>query len=491
MALAPFFDRVFNAVGAHLSVSREALESILGSVTVGISLNEANDANSVWIAELTTNILARLYPRVAIQAPQDVADDLKRLAHRINPQVELADSAPAQLTVHVGIGESPGAIYASANGWVASMSYGPPVNSGKANPYAAGAAAALACGEIFRRVFLQSGSQRDLSVSLLDYTHDGGRDTDLPCSSLGEVAFVGVGAIGGAGLWALARDAQREGHLWLVDHDEVTLHNLQRYVLAMYEDVCRPKVAVAKRAMEASRVHTSKFKLTLAQFASKNHGPKVPTICISVDNVEGRRSAQALLPRLIVNGWTGDGALGVSWHIFDRDVACLACLYHPRKPGPSATEQAARALGLAADRAAFLWVTRAPLNDDDLQTAATTLGVSSNQLRAWRGKTLGELYTDVICGAVPLTVKALGTIEVVPLAHQSALAGVLMAAELVKRTSVELTDRSQQEVLVSYDDILAVPPTDWKKPRAREKGCICGDPDYQQVYREKWRNRSA
>jgi hypothetical protein len=114
------------------------------------------------------------------------------------------------------------------------------------------------------------------------------------------------------------------------------------------------------------------------------------------------------------------------------------------------------------------------------------MGVSREVLGRWRGKSLGELYTDVVCGAVPISLPISHRVETVPLAHQSALAGILMAAELVKRTSPELNALSQQEPLVSWDDILSQPPDVWLKPRAREKGCICGDEDYQLIYRDKW-----
>jgi hypothetical protein len=99
---------------------------------------------------------------------------------------------------------------------------------------------------------------------------------------------------------------------------------------------------------------------------------------------------------------------------------------------------------------------------------------------------LGDLYTDVVCGAVPISLPVANRVETVPLAHQSVLAGILMAAELVKRTSPELTAMAQLEVLISWDDVLRPPPALWAKPRAREKGCICSDPNYQQTYAQKW-----
>src|SRR5205823_3771062 len=108
--------------------------------------------------------------------------------------------------------------------------------------------------------------------------------------------------------------------------------------------------------------------------------------------------------------------------------------YHPHNQGLSQTEQAARALGLKPDRAALLWVTRVPLSEDDIASAANKLGIDREALKPWNGKSLGDLYTDVVCGAVPISLPVSSRVETVPLAHQSALAGVLMAAELIKRT---------------------------------------------------------
>ena len=193
-----------------------------------------------------------------------------------------------------------------------------------------------------------------------------------------------------------------------------------------------------------------------------------------------------MLPKLVLNGWTGDRALGASWHLFSRDTACLACLYHPHGQGLSAVDQAARALGLSIERATLLWVSHLPLSSDDISTAAKSLQVPIEVLLPWQNRTLGEFYTDVVCGAVPIEVGGLGRVETVPLAHQSVLAGVLMAAELIKRNT-PLSEISQPEPLVTWDDVLKQPPVLWTRPRARELGCICGDPDYQEVYCKKWK----
>jgi hypothetical protein len=126
------------------------------------------------------------------------------------------------------------------------------------------------------------------------------------------------------------------------------------------------------------------------------------------------------------------------------------------------------------------------LSDEEREIAAKTLGVEPTALGPWRDKPIGELYTDVVCGAVPLDIGGVGRVEVVPLAHQSALAGILMAAELLKRCQPELSSISQTEALISWDNILRPAPKSWKKPRPKEAGCICGDQIYQSVYKNKW-----
>jgi hypothetical protein len=356
VALPRFFDRIYSAVGGHLAVSRDDLAESLQEITVGLKCGPRPSENEKWIAELAANLLARLYPRIRITAADEQTAYLRELVSKINPEIEIVDKAPAELTI--GVGAVKGAcLFPSAAGWVARLDHAGSQRSGPANPYAAGAAAAIAVGELFRRVFLSSKPESDFAVSLLNFDNSSGSTEELPSSSLGEVLFVALGAVGNAGLWALSRDANRSGHLTLIDNEELELSNLQRYVLATNKDVSRQKVRIGRRALKDTRIQVGTVPSTLESFADERGGITTPTICISVDNVATRRAAQALLPRLTVNGWTGDKALGASWHVFSRDAACLACLYQPHGAGLSQTEQAARALGLSPERAALLWVT--------------------------------------------------------------------------------------------------------------------------------------
>src|SRR5258708_648968 len=261
----------------------------------------------------------------------------------------------------------------------------------------------------------------DVVLSLIDFGTNTGADLELLSGGVGDVVFAGVGAVGNAAIWALGRHTSLTGNLWLVDDDIFLLPNLQRYILGISRDVSRPKIKIGAKALSQGSLVVQPCRQKLESFAQKLAGFRIPTICISVDNIQTRRAAQALLPRLIVNGWTGDQSLGASWHLFSREAACLACLYHPLGQGLSQPEQAAKAFGLSPQRANELWVTRVPPSQEDLKIIARTLGVNDADLNRWRGKNLGELYTGVVCGAVPLNMPTVGRIETVPLAHQSAL----------------------------------------------------------------------
>src|SRR5436190_947687 len=102
MSVAPFFERVYGAVGGHLTVSRESLEHTLQQTTIGIRLSGTLDENAFWIAELTTNLVARLYSRIAILADEPYAAQLREIASQINPSIELVDDAPGSTSVSVG-----------------------------------------------------------------------------------------------------------------------------------------------------------------------------------------------------------------------------------------------------------------------------------------------------------------------------------------------------------------------------------------------------
>lgn len=497
MGTAPFLDRALVAAGAHLAVTPETLGVALVQITIKLALGpHCREGNDRWMSELTVDMLARLYPRLILTGDEWAVRELGARALRINPNIEL-DGFETPRCVCIGIG---GAllqgrqITGSADGWVASASWAnaSSFSSQVCNPYAAGVAAVLVVAEVFRAVFtdrlVQAAPMTERRVSLLNFSSTTGAGMPLPACDLGEVAVVGLGAVGNAAVWAWARDETLSGALSLVEPETLELSNLQRYILPTLADVGRAKVDLVSDALAASKLRCTPHRETLAMFAdSMAGGFSIPTICVSLDNVVGRRQAQALLPRLVVNGWTGIGGCGASWHLFGSgQQACLACMYLPKGVGPSQTELVAKALGLDPVRAALLWVTGTGVTAEDIQRMAAHLSVDVSVLNSWAGKKLTEVYVEMICGSAALDIIGSGRAEAVPLCHQSVLAGILMAVETLKRTNAELAAQAQVACLATWGDILRPPPRSWAQPHSRAHRCFCSDTDYLATYRLKW-----
>lgn len=493
MALAPFFSRAYSAIGAHLGITREELKKALSGHIIGIHLGEACsvEGNEKWIAELLVNLLARLYPSLSITGDKPACRNIVKIARAINPNIKILRS-PDDATVIVYVGETTAGdkgFSASAGGWVAHV--GENIENGPLNPYSAGAAAALAAWRVFQTVFARMETQPpvipDISLSLLDYGTNTGKTDPLPSVNLGEVAVAGIGAVGNPAIWAWARHAGLSGELHLIDPEDVELSNLQRYCLPFHADVRKGKVQLAERELRNSNLSLKLWPCSLEDFASNYSGiDTLPTVCISVDNIDGRRAAQALLPRLVINGWTSDNGLGASWHRFLGNGACLGCFYQPKGASLSQTELAAKALGIPHDQLVMFWVNDKPIGAEEIQIIENYLGLSEGKLASWAGKRIQDVYTGVICGQVGIDLAGIGRVATVPLAHQSVLAGILMAVELIKRSDPILEARSQSEPLIIWDDVMRTPPKYWTMARAKDPECFCNDLIYKKVFAEKW-----
>jgi hypothetical protein len=123
VALAPFFERVYGALGGHLAVSRESLTRVLRHISVGVRIGPDPKQNDIWIAELSTNLLARLYPRISFSGPDEHCSALRDLALSINPNIEFPKNAPAATSLCVGLAKGDGGIFPAAAGWVAHVNH--------------------------------------------------------------------------------------------------------------------------------------------------------------------------------------------------------------------------------------------------------------------------------------------------------------------------------------------------------------------------------
>jgi hypothetical protein len=502
MAVADYFDRAALAAAHALAGGFEGtrFRQLLEETPVGLAIDaSANMPEGSAIAEMTVRLLARLYPTLSISATDDATRERARLseiAREINPQIEISEESAA---FGIAIGSAPStfseAIYLGSNGWDAYVSTAGEQTVGESPIVFGGAAAAcIGCANLFRRIFTEdwpASADRRLVFSTFDLARNPTpQQPDLPSADEEPVVLVGVGAIGNATAWALSRTPFR-GTLHLVDEQTIELSNLQRYILATRADEGAVKVDVAASFFEGGdeRMTAIPHQKPWAAFTTEE-GYAWPRVLLALDTAADRRSAQAGLPCWIANAWTQPGDLGVSIHPnFASDGACVSCLYLQDKALPSEDQLIADALQVPemVNQVRQFLHTGEGLQLPFLNLVAERLGRPQEAVVPFVGRPIRDLYVVGICGGAVLPLGAAGVPDAslhVPLAHQSALAGVLLAASYVR----SLTEAALADTRVVRIDLLKAlgeiePLAMLKRGDGR---CICEDADYVTAYESKW-----
>ena len=491
MALPDFFQRGAVAVaqviaGFDEGAIRDRLDVSL--LRISISKRAARTSQGAATADLLVRLAARLYPAIAIDGPSEVVAKLCDLARSINPNIELRESGWATATIAVGGRQRPvnqPTLYVGSDGWTGRVSTTGPLPIGASEiPFGAGASACLAMASVFRYLFMDAPLAEG-DVVLATAPESGTRR--LPrLARTPAISLVGVGAVGNAAVWAISRlpDPPR---IDLVDPETVDLSNLQRYVMTARDQVGLPKVQVAREHLPSA--HT--YEADLASYLAAA-GFVHDTMAVSVDSAQARVAAQASLPRTLVNAWTQPGDLGVSAHVFDGQGACLACLYLPKAGGLSEDAIYAVALGIPEQQMQVRNLLHngqaVPL--ELLGLIAERLRIEADRMPPFADRGIRDLYREGICGGALLAIGSAGAPrrEVhVPLAHQSALAGVMMAARCFMPNGRAETSRT----LISRVNILRpVDPRFVTQSAGKDSRglCICQDPDYLAAYATKYRD---
>jgi hypothetical protein len=459
----------------------------LAATPIGLTVTAATPEAEA-IGDLGVRLLARLYPRLALIGER--SDQLTALAHAINPEIEIVGEADVGIVVGDGQGEVfETCIFAGSDGWDALVADVTPQPVGESsNPIGPGVAASLAAASVFRMVFLDDW--RDRAERELRFSAIAPKDSDAPFPErlVEESVLVGAGAIGNGALWALGR-AGVTGTLHVVDMEAIELSNLQRYVLAARSDEGADKIDVA--AQHAGSLDLRPHAVTFAEFAAAE-GYAWPQMLLALDSARDRVGAQASLPRWIANAWTQPGDLGVSVHpTFGDEDACVGCLYLPDGPLKNEDELVADALRVPQllMQVRTLLYTGKAVDRAFLEQVAVAVGQPVEALLPFEGRTIRDLYVEGFCGGAVIPLGDAGRPHMeardvhVPLAHQSALAGVLLAGSLLWHAAA-----SGEEARVTRIDVLRAVGVGATQPlRARRDGrCICDDPDYVSAWRAKW-----
>jgi hypothetical protein len=511
MAFANFFDRALMSVSQALNgTDTDALQARLANEVIELAFDSraVDTFEGQASLDLTVRLLSRLYPSLRLVAldlaAEEASSGLAALAFAVNPDIDLCPSTQATVRLVFGATRAAGStptIYAGSNGWLAKVSDRGPRECGDSDlPFGAGAAACLGAANVFRRAFADalpcSDADRDAVLSMFDFSTgpDANQGPLAPSANLGITPVVGLGAIGNGVVWALSRTPRLTGDLHLVDHEALELSNLQRYVLAVQKDVGRVKVEVARETLTAgpSSLGLYPFVARWADYVEGRGHPTLARAVVALDSARDRIEVQAALPARSLNAWTQTGDLGVSRHDFLGDQACLACLYMPRGQALNEDQLIAQALGLPLEVPVLhdlreRLINGSPVGEAFVRATASRLGLAADGLLHLAEDPLRQFYAKAVCGGQLLTLRAGRPPVEAPLAFQSAMAGVMLAAELVSdaaglrpiplptKTILDLT-----RPLVKRLSTFVIKPVPGTGAR-----CLCQDSDYVAAYCER------
>lgn len=520
MSLPRFLDRIVDATAPVLgSLDRDAVRDKLDSSSVTLVGGErASRGASRDGFLLAANLLARLYPRIRLQGPDEVVHAAEGEIILANPAAEVttgnvtgSDAETSATLGYEAVVDGDTVVAVAARAWNVFVDVEVDADDDPAAP-AALTAAALGVGELFRAVFSDElGSRgrraRQTGAFNLVTLSDPSFGLLVPNAvDLSNFRLVGAGAIGQAAAHTLALAGAR-GTMIAVDHEKVSLSNLQRYVLTRDSDVGAVKVDLLRERLVKSALNVVPVE---AEWHAGLVDEQLPTL-VALDSLEDRIGVQSSLPGPIYNAWTQPADVGWSRHEQFGDEPCLACLYWPDHEVPSRHDQIATAFSQHPLRVLAYLVHRLPIGlplppggvpvvpgldpppdaecwlatplVDDIAAAA---GIDAAELGAWRERPLADVYQDGICGGalLHLDVGEAPREVLVPLVHQSVLAGVMLATQLLIAQVPELAAARAGATEARYD-VLAGLPQVLARPRARTPGCLCGDAVFRAVYGDK------
>ena len=315
----------------------------------------------------------------------------------------------------------------NSDGWLAFVSKGKLCfrkHYTKPNPIGAGVAACLGVAEIFKNLISRDNFTEyieNICFSALDYSVNK-RDAEnlsLPRKvELSKVQIIGVGAIGSAVLASLDL-LPIQGEVELIDFDTIEISNLNRYLIAITEDVGRSKVSLGQNYISHhDGIVVSVFEDQYEEYVGKNGRGNSDVALPLVDNNVTRHQVQMNMPPLSIYGTTGDWAATVARHEALEDD-CIICRY--------------------------------PNKEEEQRLPCGTIGIAQ--------PASGQVHVNATVSFI------------------SALAGILVAGELVKRNYGRFFTHNFFQI-----DMGSTPHRMKHFQRYPVKECICQTPWFKRVY---------
>jgi hypothetical protein len=333
----------------------------------------------------------------------------------------------------------------------------------------------------------------ELSICLLDYSSSKSAvPAVLPVIQIPRATLIGCGAIGNAFIYALSVLPEVTGILQIVDPDWFTRTNAHRYMLAGMNVAREPRLFKTTRAKEFlahhSRLKVEGYEKNFQKFLEEDcDDRRVPFLISAVDDHAKRRLLGRETPLEAINASTGSFTLVTTAHYgaYGREQSpCVGCHYPYHTAETERHTVIARETGLSLSEVESLSTTNAAMTPTLLATIAVFRGLPANNYADFEGQPFDSFYQHGICGGTE--VKTTNGMLEIPLAHVSAAAGVLMAAELVKRFTPELREYALDNFLQL--DMVNLTSNWFQEKKSARGDCECQTDIYKRRFLGKYKN---
>ena len=488
-----------------------AYELITGtSIRIVVSAEAITTFSGQILVYQLATLTARLFDRIELfgDATAQCHPDLSLLSgpfltslRELLPRLRPLTPAPVSIksiTVVVGRGsDTTGDIFVGATAWGVRLSKtGPQSVADTKNPIGALAAGTLGASEIFKVVFQNqlpgAVTAPGYTLSLVDYQEAVDQEPTFPDHITIDANLFGCGSIGCAFLQAVLLTPQLQGKLVVVDNGRFDTKNPYKYPLLDWEAAQQEgyKAVWAQQQLQSharGRLEAYAFVGTADTYvASLPHDYALPLAISAVDTSEARFQIQDTLPRFTLNAGI-DGTLAeVSVHGFGNGP-CLACLQMLTELESWNAKPIAEQTGLPPQRVHQLIQGNEAMTAEDLAQIRASKKISAEflgVLDSFLGQPLLSFWNRVAYSEATVLSPGAKPIRVTT-AFVSAFAGILLLAELVKKSVPDL-----QRYLVnnSYQQqLLGIPAGGvFRHERDPHHWCLCHSTYRLAIYREKY-----
>ena len=514
MALAKYFSKDLLAINRLINTNQKAFEDILNNKIIAIAFDE----NAILTEEgkngldLIIRLVARLYPKIKFidlsEQNGETKGRFEKLALEINGNLEIvSDIEKEDILILAGITSKPvnssvQTLYFGSDNWISKYSIKEQQSfNSTTNPFGCGIAACIVFSNVFRIFFSEFMDYKELDVELQlsTFTFNTAENPELDKVTFEDVVIAGIGAIGNGVVWSLSKIQNLQGKLALVDGEEISKSNLQRYVLFKESDENKDKVEVANKFFNQKDLIVNPFKGEWKDYVQNRNNWDIDCVAVGIDNEKGRIGIQSSLPRILFNAFTEPESIGISKHLDFVNQPCLACYYIPNSKKINRTEEVAVNCGISdkVDLIKDYYNYNANVEDvlpNKTQSLLQEISISHNipieELSQYNGKKVDDFYSDYICGGTVLQLsKNNNEIHDVdaPLAFQSAIAGLLLASEVVKYQMQFKNNQCNRIDFYHLSPITELNPFQRDITKNVTGNCLCNDEYYIDRYNEKWK----